>query len=894
MDVKYSYYNTSKGYRVVGGTAAHFLKADGSVDNTLYIPANTEINMADKNLNFTSGSLSKFENGSRVFNKVYQRFSNANQVGILSFKFPQASTSATMFDVTLKIYGWQNRILGKIRIGFYKITGVAVNASHKAIIECSDNFPTNIINVGIDAAGMVCINIGEATTVWNTYLNVEVERVVSFHSGGNFDWSKGWSQTIETDVSSYISIATVATEVVASRSWTDANNIGSIPKAPTALGGNSLNTITTPGFYAQNSNSNATDANSYPTNLAGFLVVNRTTGGGLVQAYTDYSNAVTWKRIFNGTSWGNWRKLWSELDFTSANINNWNNSASQASLLNYYTKNEALNLFVGKNGVETIADTKTFTHSPVIPDGTLGTHAINKNQIALSTIPENEGGQQLNISGNNSVNLTNFYVTSRDGSRNPDDIAPNSTPRRVRFDFANSTSAGLEGSGNYAGIMTFAPWDGTTASTGDSSYQLAFANQSGSNGDGLPMLKIRKGIDGKWTTSWYKFWTQADFTTTNIQQWNSAYSGILSDVLNFNNNEGDYTRYYKLDGSSFDRLRIGTGIVDTRVMGNGLGSDGSSTFMPNSGNKALNHKLLPLFHEVSGRGYQSSLILKGWTDTYRAWRITGPADVGNKEEDFFLSQTNSDTGKWIKERKIWTDKHFTQANINSWNSYASSNGIQLNVEFTTNTGAGLIIADDSGGYSGMIDKTDKRFVSGKQNEYYKYGSLNGYFDGLNFNFGTSLFGMGREANKTDKLTVAGSIKASKNFKSEDEKPDTIFIPNGETASLRDEIVNDESDYAIRLDPHEYEIDSFSILQVDDRNRLIHVIGSQVEMGVNFNKIYPKQQIVIYNFDQKGNSMEVQINGSSRYKIEPHCFLRLYVTKSLRVIAERQQPCEFVW
>ncbi len=40
MDVKYSYYNTSKGYRVTGGTAAQFLKADGSLDNTSYAALN--------------------------------------------------------------------------------------------------------------------------------------------------------------------------------------------------------------------------------------------------------------------------------------------------------------------------------------------------------------------------------------------------------------------------------------------------------------------------------------------------------------------------------------------------------------------------------------------------------------------------------------------------------------------------------------------------------------------------------------------------------------------------------------------------------------------------------------------------------------------------------------
>jgi|GEM_PF-1293880 len=1471
MDVKYSYYNTSKGYRVTGGTAAHFLKADGSLDNTSYIPANTEINMGDKNLNFTSGSLSKFENSSRVFNKVYQRSSNANQVGILSFKCPQASTSATMFDVTLKIYGWQNRILGNIRIGFYKITGVAVNASHKAIIECSDNFPTNIINVGIDAAGMVCINIGEATTVWNTYLNVEVERVVSFHSGANFDWSKGWLQTIETDVSSYISIANVATEVVASRSWTDANNIGSIPKAPIALGDNSLNTITTPGFYNQTADANATLARNYPIANAGSLNVYRTTINGVIQEYTTYNNNITYKRNYNGSSWGVWKTmlnsvdaipqlsnyllksgdtltgslrlgslttnilrdysttsgtsnfavdftkllgsngiidvfghygnytdtttlgttsliygylggtayntqnalrwangrvgvgltgatvprngyqldvngnlftsgyidfngsintpttditiksrgntmfraggasgdslilsgsssagviyfrpqgdisttgqavldsagkflaqsiakvggdatqflkadgsvdssnyslsshthsfasltakpttatgygitdvprqgilggdinsvrsndtrntnplpstdlksgvwfdfknsaaigltapntstysasmtfvpygddsgnsvvafrlshsnnrlfyqsynagawnngkyLWTSSDFSQADINNWNtafnwgnhanagyattaqlglyipltqrgaangvatldaaglipttqlpsyvddviegaslavinalpanekqtgkiyvttdtnksyrwsgsvfveissgavqsvngqtgvvnltysdvgasavnhthtipqvtglqsaldgkiddsqvltnvpagavftdtiytlptatstnkggveifsdtvqavasnavtatagrtygiqlNSAGQAvvnvpwvdtntaytagngltltgtafslpvtvsgsgnyitdvtqnangitvtkgslpsysltvatstslggirlfsdvvnsmapnsvteikgrsyavqlnnnnqaivnvpwtdnntiytssngivltgtnftptygttvntvaqgndsrinngetafgwgnhanagyltnsALLNYYTKNESLNLFVKSSGVETISDTKTFTHSPVIPNGTLGAHAVNKSQIELSTSSESEGGQQLYISGNNSVNLTNYFVTSRDGSRNPDDIAPNSTPRRVRFDFANSTSAGLGGSGNYAGIMTFAPWDGTTASTGDSSYQLAFANQSGSNGAGAPMLKLRKGIDDKWG-KWTKFWTDADFTNLNIQQWN----------------------------------------------------------------------------------------------------------------------------------------------------YASQYGLKLNEEFSINTGSRLMLADGFyGNESGMMDHTFERFVSGKQNEYYKYGSLYGNFDGLNFNVDTQLFGMGREANKDDKLTVEGSVKASKNFKSEEENPDTLFIPNGNLATLRDEIVNDQSDYAIRLDPHEYNIDPSGVLAVDDRNRLIHIIGEQVKMTVDFKRVYPKQQIVIYNFDQSGGTMAVKIQGKLIATLSARCFLRLYVTKSQRVIAERQQPCDFVW
>jgi hypothetical protein len=62
---------------------------------------------------------------------------------------------------------------------------------------------------------------------------------------------------------------------------------------------------------------------------------------------------------------------------------------------------------------------------------------------------------------------------------------------------ASTTGTG----GNYAGVMTYAPWVGTTASTGDASYQLAFGSTA-SNGGGIPELNIRKGIDSTWN-AWY-------------------------------------------------------------------------------------------------------------------------------------------------------------------------------------------------------------------------------------------------------------------------------------------------------------------------------------------------------------------------------------------------------
>ena len=87
-----------------------------------------------------------------------------------------------------------------------------------------------------------------------------------------------------------------------------------------------------------------------------------------------------------------------------------------------------------------------------------------------------------------------------DGPRDLSNRLPNWNTRSVYFDFVNAGTA--NGSGNYGGVMTYTPWMGTTASTGDSSYQLAFANNSGVNASGMPKLSIRNGIDSTWN-AWY-------------------------------------------------------------------------------------------------------------------------------------------------------------------------------------------------------------------------------------------------------------------------------------------------------------------------------------------------------------------------------------------------------
>lgn len=152
-------------------------------------------------------------------------------------------------------------------------------------------------------------------------------------------------------------------------------------------------------------------------------------------------------------------------------------------------------------------------------DGSIdGTNYIQ----TLSTSIDNTG-RYLSISGGNQVRIDSRLVHVLDSpNRNPNDpiFYPNVTGRSVRFDFIAAPY--VSGTGNYAGVMTFSPWDGTTNSTGDSSYQLAFYNQTGINGSGIPGLKIRKGIDTTWN-NWYKIYTDGDFSQSHINNWNTAF-----------------------------------------------------------------------------------------------------------------------------------------------------------------------------------------------------------------------------------------------------------------------------------------------------------------------------------------------------------------------------------
>jgi len=162
-------------------------------------------------------------------------------------------------------------------------------------------------------------------------------------------------------------------------------------------------------------------------------------------------------------------------------------------------------------------------------------------------------GDQTNISGNAA---TATYATSAgnaatagysdeakwisfpDGPRDLSDRLPNWNNRSVAWDFVGAGTA--NGSGNYGGVMTFSPWDGTSGSTGDSSYQLAFANTTGVNASGQPKLSIRNGINSTWN-AWYTLIHSGNIGSQSVSYATTAGALTSMNISQFTNNSGYLT-----------------------------------------------------------------------------------------------------------------------------------------------------------------------------------------------------------------------------------------------------------------------------------------------------------------------------------------------------------------
>ena len=224
----------------------------------------------------------------------------------------------------------------------------------------------------------------------------------------------------------------------------------------------------------------------------------------------------------------------------------------------------------------------------------------------------------ISISG--SSNSTTF-VSSPDGDRTAGNKLPTSNPRTVRFDFANASSVGS--AGNFAGVMTYAPWDGTSASTGDSSYQLAFTNQSGVNASGPAQLLLRNGINSSWN-GWQTILSSSNYTSYALAASGSSQSGLWL-FNNMGNNHGTYTNFNSVPGFGAYYVQQGnngpTGVAANQFYGFtlGLGNEyplsqyGTQLYWPR---RAQNSETYVYVRDIEGGAWTSwTKIRAGYADS---------------------------------------------------------------------------------------------------------------------------------------------------------------------------------------------------------------------------------------------------------------------------------------
>ncbi|HUX36162.1 MAG TPA: tail fiber domain-containing protein [Candidatus Paceibacterota bacterium] len=199
----------------------------------------------------------------------------------------------------------------------------------------------------------------------------------------------------------------------------------------------------------------------------------------------------------------------------------------------------------GYQGVSIEAGAQGFGGKPAVATFTPSGESLTGN-LSISGTYNGSGAGLTGTAGSLSIGGTSAatnFVNGPDGDRNAATKLPTTSGHGVRFDFVGAGSAG--GGGNYSGLMTYAPWDGTSGSTGDASYQISF-NSPGTNASGVPYLNIRNGIDSTWN-SWYTMLNSGNYNSYSPTLTGGGASGTWGITASLANGVNQYPN--RTDGS---------------------------------------------------------------------------------------------------------------------------------------------------------------------------------------------------------------------------------------------------------------------------------------------------------------------------------------------------------
>jgi hypothetical protein len=211
--------------------------------------------------------------------------------------------------------------------------------------------------------------------------------------------------------------------------------------------------------------------------------------------------------------------------------------------------------------------TTALGYTPVQGNGTgaSGTWGINISGTAATATNATAAVQSGLMAGHDTSTSALGAGYANSGTRASASL-PSQYSQTTVWEFKNSGVG--NGVGNYCGLYTFAPWTGTSASTGDPNYQMVF-NPSAVNGIGAPNVMVRAGIDSTWG-SWYTFLTSANYNSYAPTFTGGGASGTWGINITGNSATTSQTTFSTLYNNDWYRINnAGTGLYN-QATGRGL------------------------------------------------------------------------------------------------------------------------------------------------------------------------------------------------------------------------------------------------------------------------------------------------------------------------------------
>lgn len=328
-------------------------------------------------------------------------------------------------------------------------------------------------------------------------------------------------------------------------------------------------------------------------------------------------------------------------------------------------------------------------------------------------------------------------------------------------------------------------------------------------------------------------------TSTLIGNWNTAYGW------------GDYRKYgFGRAVEALTNYDINT-IADTSI----LGINDNTTNRPfDYGSVWTHRKDANNFTQIAVNSDNGNFHVRGWN-----------ANFGN-------------TG-W---KRGWTENDFSYADINNWGNIAVY-GVKKNAEFSSYTGAGLMLADDyTGGEAGLFDAVLERMVAGKEDGFYKYGSQYNYSGGLVIEIATGRMGYGGVMpSPSHNHYFNGTIRITQGIYSESSNGDNVYAGNGGFYHLDQEI--SVEDKVIRLAPFD-KVFSGTNNTFATKNRVVKITlndGGAIMMD----EFFINQEITIMNIS--GDYATFIVNNTSiKVKIDPRSSATFYVNSENKMVMVR--------